>query len=248
MATPHRKKLPNKRGGYTQKVALAGHNIYLRTGEYPDKQLGEIFIDMHKEGAAFRSLMNSFAIAISLGLQYGVPLDEYVDAFVGTKFEPSGMVRGHDNIKMSSSIIDYVFRDLAINYLNRSDLGHVNESTNGNGNGSNHYEPIEEMVPLYSDKIATSGTHPEKFAMGLNEHTKIPVEFGQVSAQVVGEAGKKLGEFAHAATKESVNKAINTPTKILYTGDACPDCQRFTMIRSGTCQRCVECGATTSCS
>ncbi len=119
-----RERLPFKRKGYTQKVKIAGHSVFLRTGEYEDGRLGEIFIDMHKEGAAFRSLMNCFAIAVSLGLQYGVPLEEYVDAFVFTRFEPNGMVMGHDYIKMSTSVIDYIFRDLAINYLGKYELGH----------------------------------------------------------------------------------------------------------------------------
>ena len=108
-----REKLPNRRKGYTQKAIVGGHKVYLRTGEYEDGRLGEIFIDMHKEGAAFRSLMNNFAIAISLGLQYGVPLEEYVDAFTFTRFEPAGIVQGNDAIKNATSILDYVFRELA---------------------------------------------------------------------------------------------------------------------------------------
>jgi ribonucleoside-diphosphate reductase alpha chain len=120
-----RKNLPSRRMGYTQKAKIGGHSIFIRTGEYEDGSLGEIFLDMHKEGAAFRSLLNSFAITISLGLQYGVPLDEYVDAFTFSRFEPNGIVNGHDYVKMTTSVIDYVFRDLAISYLKRSDLGQV---------------------------------------------------------------------------------------------------------------------------
>ena len=120
-----RKPLPHRRKGYTQKATVGGHKIYLRTGEYEDGQLGEIFLDMHKEGAAFRSLMNSFAIAISLGLQYGVPLEEFVSAFTFTRFEPNGTVQGNPHIKMSTSIIDYVFRELAITYLGRHELAQV---------------------------------------------------------------------------------------------------------------------------
>src|SRR5215813_9186733 len=120
-----RHRLPNRRSGYTQKAVVGGHKVYLRTGEYEDGSLGEVFLDMHKEGAAFRSLMNCFAIAISLGLQHGVPLEEFVDAFVFTRFEPNGMVKGNDAIKMSTSVIDYIFRELAINYLGRTDLSHV---------------------------------------------------------------------------------------------------------------------------
>lgn len=121
-----RRKLPQRRKGYTQKAYVAGHKVYIRTGEYGDGKLGEIFLDMYKEGAAFRSMMNGFAIAVSLGLQYGVPLEEFIDAFVFTKFEPNGVVTGHDRIKMVTSVMDYVFRELAITYLDRQDLAHVN--------------------------------------------------------------------------------------------------------------------------
>ena len=120
-----RDKLPHRRKGYTQKAMVGGHKVYLRTGEYENGKLGEIFIDMHKEGAAFRSLMNNFAIAVSIGLQYGVPLEEFVEAYTFTRFEPQGMVTGNDTIKMSTSILDYIFRELAISYLDRNDLGHV---------------------------------------------------------------------------------------------------------------------------
>ena len=121
-------KLPSRRKGYTQKAKVGGHTIFLRTGEYDDGRLGEIFIDMHKEGAAFRAMMNNFAISISLGLQYGVPLEEYVEAFTFTKFEPAGMVMGNDAIKNATSILDYLFRELGISYLGRHDLAHVDQS------------------------------------------------------------------------------------------------------------------------
>jgi ribonucleoside-diphosphate reductase alpha chain len=126
-----REKMPDRRKGYTQKAVVGGHKVYLRTGEYDDGRLGEIFIDMHKEGAALRSFINNFAIAVSLGLQYGVPLDEYVDAFTFTRFEPAGPVQGNDSIKYATSILDYVFRELAVSYLSRFDLAHVdpNESS-----------------------------------------------------------------------------------------------------------------------
>ena len=123
-----REKLPDRRKGYTQKAVVGGHKVYLRTGEYDDGRIGEIFIDMHKEGAALRSFINNFAIAVSLGLQYGVPLEEYVDAFTFTRFEPAGPVQGNDSIKYATSILDYVFRELAISYLERFDLGHVDPS------------------------------------------------------------------------------------------------------------------------
>ena len=121
----HREKMPQRRKGYTQKANVGGHKVYLRTGEYEDGNLGEIFIDMHKEGAGFRAMMNNFAIAVSVGLQYGVPLEEFVDAFTFTKFEPAGMVQGNDSIKNATSILDYIFRELAVSYLDRTDLAHV---------------------------------------------------------------------------------------------------------------------------
>ncbi len=123
-----REKMPNRRKGYTQKAVVGGHKVYLRTGEFDDGRIGEIFIDMHKEGAAFGAMMNNFAIAISLGLQYGVPLEEYVEAFTFTKFEPAGMVQGNDAIKNATSILDYVFRELAVSYLERHDLAHIDTS------------------------------------------------------------------------------------------------------------------------
>src|SRR5262249_20948441 len=122
-----RRTLPDRRAGYTQKARIGGHKIYLRTGDYEDGTLGEIFIDMPKEGAAFRSMTNCFAISISLGLQHGVPLEEFVDAFVFTRFEPNGAVQGNPHIKMTTSIIDYIFRELAITYLHRHELAHVKE-------------------------------------------------------------------------------------------------------------------------
>ncbi len=126
-----REKMPDRRKGYTQKAVVGGHKVYLRTGEYDDGRLGEIFIDMHKEGAALRSFINNFAIAVSLGLQYGVPLEEYVDAFTFTRFEPAGPVQGNDSIKYATSILDYVFRELAVSYMSRFDLAHVDPNETG---------------------------------------------------------------------------------------------------------------------
>ena len=125
MVRSHREKLPERRRGYTQKATVGGHKVYLRTGEYKDGSLGEIFIDMHKEGAGFRAMMNNFAIAVSIGLQYGVPLDRFVDQFTFTRFEPAGMVQGNETIKNATSILDYIFRELAVSYLDRTDLAHV---------------------------------------------------------------------------------------------------------------------------
>lgn len=163
---PERKKLPNRRKGYTQKAVVGGHNIYLRTGEFQDGRIGEIFIDMHKEGAAFRSLMNNFAMAISLGLQYGVPLEEYVDAFSFTKFEPAGLVQGNQAIRMATSILDYIFRELAISYLGRTDLAHVDaeklmSDTIGNGRSEGKKvevpEETQQAMQAFSNPFASSG-------------------------------------------------------------------------------------------
>ena len=131
--TNDRSKMPDRRKGYIQKISIGNHKIYLHTGEYDDGKVGEIFIDMNKEGELVKALMNNFAIAISLGLQYGVPLDEFVDAFIETKFEPSGEIKGNDRILSASSILDYIFRELAISYLGREDLAHtpsINKAVN----------------------------------------------------------------------------------------------------------------------
>ena len=154
--------LPSRRLGYTQKATIGGHKLYIRTGEYADGTLGEIFLDMHKEGAAFRSLMNCFAIAISLGLQYGVPLEEFIESFTFMRFEPNGPVTGHEQIKMATSIMDYIMRDLAINYLDRTDLGHIKIPTEdlrsdsvmpyvkGNGHGHGQYLPSDQQLSGYA--------------------------------------------------------------------------------------------------
>lgn len=155
-----KKSMPAKRQGFTQKAAVGGQTIYVRTGEYEDGTLGEIFIDMHKEGATFRSLMNCFAIAISVGLQYGVPLEEFVDKFAFTRFEPSGMVSGHENIKSSTSIIDYIFRLLGYEYLNRTDLVHV--ITEQNAVIGNPQMIDEDQNPDVSNKMESTSTPAPK--------------------------------------------------------------------------------------
>ena len=144
-----RSKLPERRKGYTQKAVVGGHKVYLRTGEYGDGKLGEIFIDMHKEGAAFRAMMNNFAIAVSVGLQYGVPLDEFVEAFTFTRFEPAGLVQGNDTIRNATSILDYIFRELAISYLDRTDLAHSIPEDNLDTLG----EKVEASKVLKNDGI-----------------------------------------------------------------------------------------------
>jgi ribonucleoside-diphosphate reductase alpha chain len=220
-----RKSLPNMRIGYTQKANIGGHKVYLRTGNYKDGGLGEIFIDMHKEGAAYRSLMNCFSIAISLGLQYGVPLDEFVDAFTFTRFEPNGVVTGHDNIKMSTSVIDYIFRDLAMRYLGRTDLVHVkpadlkSDAITGEDEGD---EPLLDMIENTSSKTHDDGR------VSIDTHK---VFTKQSDSGLMKEAKKR---------QEAKIKG--------YEGEACSDCGSFTMLRNGSCLKCDSCGATTGCS
>jgi ribonucleoside-diphosphate reductase alpha chain len=171
-----RERMPDRRKGYTQKAVVGGHKVYLRTGEYDDGRLGEIFIDMHKEGAALRSLLNNFAIAVSLGLQYGVPLDEYVDAFTFTRFEPSGPVQGNDSIKYATSIIDYVFRELAVSYLERFDLAHVDPSGEGFdalGKGVAEGKPSPD-ARYVSKGLTRSRTDRLKVMSGGADHVSAP--------------------------------------------------------------------------
>ena len=220
-----RHRLPDRRVGYTQKAVVGGHKVYLRTGEYEDGTLGEIFLDMHKEGAAFRSLMNCFAIAISLGLQHGVPLEEFVDAFVFTRFEPNGFVKGNDRIKMATSVIDYVFRELAITYLGRTDLSHV---------------PDED---LRSDALGTKiGQGPVAVpeAGGSALRPPAPSRTARAVAPLSGGSGHVAEAKALSASELARLKG--------YEGDPCGDCGQFTMVRNGACLKCITCGTTTGCS
>ncbi|MEA2882503.1 MAG: ribonucleoside-diphosphate reductase alpha chain, partial [Bradyrhizobium sp.] len=152
-----REKMPDRRKGYTQKAVVGGHKVYLRTGEYDDGRIGEIFIDMHKEGAALRSFINNFAIAVSLGLQYGVPLEEYVDAFTFTRFEPAGPVQGNDSIKYATSILDYVFRELAVSYMGRFDLAHVDPTESNFDALGKGVEEGKQPDPSHSTKYVSKG-------------------------------------------------------------------------------------------
>jgi ribonucleoside-diphosphate reductase alpha chain len=192
-----REKLPNRRQGYTQKAIVGGHKVYLRTGEFGDGRLGEIFIDMHKEGAAFRAMMNNFAIAISLGLQYGVPLEEYVEAFTFTKFEPAGMVVGNDAIKNATSILDYVFRELAVSYLSRHDLAHVDQSDFSNtslGRG------IEEGKTNLLSTGWTRG-HKPTIVKGPGAGSEAKGFAGNTDLPPVRSAPTALGSNAHAVSR-----------------------------------------------
>jgi ribonucleoside-diphosphate reductase alpha chain len=186
-----RERMPDRRKGYTQKAVVGGHKVYLRTGEYDDGRIGEIFIDMHKEGAALRSLLNNFAIAVSLGLQYGVPLDEYVDAFTFTRFEPSGPVQGNDSIKYATSILDYVFRELAVSYLSRFDLAHVEPADSGFdalGKGVEEGKPTPD-TRYVSKGLTRSRTDRLKIMPGGSDHEASPSSGGGGSSAGGGRGG-----------------------------------------------------------
>jgi ribonucleoside-diphosphate reductase alpha chain len=264
-----RERLPNRRKSYIQKAVVGGHKVYLHTGEYEDGRLGEIFIDMHKEGASFRSLMNNFAIAISLGLQYGVPLEEYVEAFTFTRFEPSGFVQGNDAIKNATSILDYVFRELAISYLGRNDLAHISPDEIGNtvlGGGVD-----QDKAPGFGEG-AVSAPHASVVSRGLvrskaDKLMLVPSRAGESSVHVSGSGAHggfvqgatalkgELAERTAPALGSSLAPQVETVAEKRaearmkgYVGESCPECGNFTMVRNGTCLKCDTCGGTTGCS
>lgn len=302
-----REKLPNRRQGYTQKAAVGGHKVYLRTGEFGDGRLGEIFIDMHKEGAAFRAMMNNFAIAISLGLQYGVPLEEYVEAFTFTKFEPAGMVIGNDAIKNATSILDYVFRELAVSYLGRHDLAHVDTSDFSNtALGKGIQEGKTNLLSTgwtrgYKPTLVSSTGSERSSSEPKGSATAAPARASASVTSISGNAVRKLEPVVAASASEIVafkrdyeerakeladeiaDEALATETEQAatalfsdkaaadaasakteakkvenerrmrsiaqgYTGNMCSECQNFTMVRNGTCEKCDTCGATSGCS
>lgn len=246
-----RRKLPFRRKGYTQKAKIGAHSVYLRTGEYDNGQLGEIFIDMHREGAAFRSLMNCFAISISLGLQHGVPLEEFVDAFVYTRFEPNGIVVGNPSIKMTTSIIDYIFRELAVTYLRRNDLAHidaevVNTSPIDRVTIIEDDEEFDEEM-LYSEKIIVEKISPEKDTKQRKTVKEVPAKPVKVDLEVVAKDNGN-GKSPKRAS-EQTNIFLYEEAKMKgYTGDICEECGQATMVRNGTCLKCNSCGATSGCS
>ena len=233
-----REKLPNRRKGYTQKAVVGGHKVYLRTGEFDDGRLGEIFIDMHKEGAAFRAMMNNFAIAISLGLQYGVPLEEYVEAFTFVKFEPAGMVQGNDAIKSATSIIDYVFRELAISYLGRNDLAHVDTDFSNTSLGKG----ITEGKAFAFSKGLTRGVSPIKLVTGepkgmaatpaekAGPQRSAPTAYANVHPISAGATALKSEPATDGAlafrrdyqerAKEAVEEVPEATAEVLFTDDA----------------------------
>ncbi len=230
-----RRRLPDRRTGYTQKAKINGQSVYIRTGEYDNGQLGEIFIDMHREGAAFRSLLNCFAISISLGLQHGVPLEEFVDAFVFTRFEPSGIVSGNSKIKMATSVIDYIFRELAVTYLGRNDLSHADDEVKTKTSHSivkKIIEPEFESEEVVSERVV--------------ELDKDKGSFEYVYSSKEGKYAKHPNGIAQV--NNSVTSKVRRAIEAGYTGDICTECQSMTMVRNGTCLKCMTCGSTSGCS
>ncbi|MZH46651.1 MAG: vitamin B12-dependent ribonucleotide reductase, partial [Nitrospinae bacterium] len=249
-----RKALPHRRKGYTQKASIGGHKVYLRTGEYDDGTLGEIFIDMHKEGAAYRSLMNCFAIAISLGLQHGVPLEEFSDAFVFTRFEPNGIVTGNKAITMSTSTIDYIFRELAITYLGRTDLAQVTpDDLRADSIGKKDQQSSDEETVFDPDDSSERPSLLED-TPAFETAAKTEAVTRPVVAVPSNGNGNGNGNGAQVSTAEnSASVGTATTTAVIaklkgYEGDACQECGSLTLVRNGTCLKCMTCGATSGCS
>ncbi len=265
----HREKLPERRKGYTQKAVVGGHKVYLRTGEYRDGTLGEIFIDMHKEGAGFRAMMNNFAIAVSVGLQYGVPLEEFVDAFTFTKFEPAGMVQGNDSIKNATSILDYVFRELAVSYLDRTDLAHVkpqgasfDDLGGGADEGKRNLEPVSESAASKSlevlRQISSTGYLRKRLpqelvvlqgGVGATAFAGAEDPVAALNTLVPETAMAASGGGSTALGSGTVAMDARAKAKMQgYEGDPCGECGNYTLVRNGTCMKCNTCGATSGCS
>jgi len=269
-----RNRPPNRRKGYTQKAVVGGHKVYLRTGEYENGRLSEIFVDMHKEGAAFRSLMNNFAIAISIGLQYGVPLEEYVESFTFTRFEPAGPVTGNDTIKMATSILDYIFRELAVSYLGRNDLAHVEPGdlepdSIGAGEGESYLATADTAMQAVRS-VASQGYVRGNFLVikGAKDHgnaavAMVPQEQEAPLAQANDGAGSTVGAQQVSVAEQAL--ALGASSSVMartdqrmdnvreakmrgYEGDSCGECGNFTLVRNGTCMKCNTCGATSGCS
>ncbi|AWN34758.1 vitamin B12-dependent ribonucleotide reductase [Methylobacterium radiodurans] len=269
-----REKLPARRKGYTQKAVVGGHKVYLRTGEYDDGRLGEIFIDMHKEGATFRSLMNNFAIAISLGLQYGVPLEEYVEAFTFTRFEPAGFVQGNDAIKNATSLLDYVFRELAVSYLGRADLAHVSPNeiggtVIGGGESGDTTRDAAKSAPAAAivsrglvrgsaDRLTLIQGGPAGGTVGVGAGTTgqsapaggtVHALRGATALKAEPASAIETLPFVQAEPAERSVADRRAEAKMKgYVGEACPECANFTLVRNGTCLKCDTCGSTTGCS
>ncbi|UWR28477.1 vitamin B12-dependent ribonucleotide reductase [Sulfitobacter sp. W002] len=262
----HREKMPQRRKGYTQKANVGGHKVYLRTGEYEDGKLGEIFIDMHKEGAGFRAMMNNFAIAVSVGLQYGVPLEEFVDAFTFTKFEPAGMVQGNDSIKQATSILDYVFRELAVSYLDRTDLAHVKpEGATFDDLGRGEEENLGNVSELSENaankslevlkQISSSGYLRNRLPQDLvvlqgGQNADADAGLQGLAPQISGSGDMALAvKSSTAVSSGGVSLDARAKAKMQgYEGEACGECGNYTLVRNGTCMKCNTCGGTSGCS
>ena len=265
--------MPDRRKGYTQKAVVGGHKVYLRTGEYDDGRLGEIFIDMHKEGAAFRAMMNNFAIAISIGLQYGVPLDEFVEAFTFTRFEPAGLVMGNDHIKNATSILDYVFRELAVSYLDRTDLAHVkpqgasfDDLGRGEEEGVSNVSEMSDAAASRSlevlKQISSTGylrkRLPQELVVLNGGQSRMAAAGGdpvQALQTLVPETASATASYSASSTTTTAvasgSLTMNAATKARmqgYEGEACGECGNYTLVRNGTCMKCNTCGATSGCS
>ncbi len=252
-----REKLPERRRGYTQKAIVGGHKVYLRTGEYQDGKLGEIFIDMHKEGAGFRAMMNNFAIAVSVGLQYGVPLEEFVDAFTFTRFEPAGMVQGNETIKNATSILDYIFRELAVSYLDRTDLAHVKpEGTTFDEMGRGEDEGKRNFTEVPDSAASSAFEVIKKVASAGYTRGRLPQELvvlqGGIEAMALDSSlatGAALLETKTAIATGTVAMDAKTKARMQgYEGDPCGECGNYTLVRNGTCMKCNTCGGTSGCS
>jgi ribonucleoside-diphosphate reductase alpha chain len=255
----HREKLPERRKGYTQKAIVGGHKVYLRTGEYGDGRLGEIFIDMHKEGAGFRAMMNNFAIAVSVGLQYGVPLEEFVEAFTFTRFEPAGMVQGNDSIKNATSILDYIFRELAISYLDRTDLAHVkpqgaafDDLGRGDDEGKRNFGEVTESAASKSVELLKSISSTGYLRKRLPQELVVFQGGAATAFQTNADATAftaVVTEGATALSTGTVSMDARTKAKMQgYEGDPCGECGNYTLVRNGTCMKCNTCGGTSGCS
>ena len=253
-----RSKMPERRKGYTQKAIVGGHKVYLRTGEYSNGALGEIFIDMHKEGAGFRAMMNNFAIAVSVGLQYGVPLEEFVDAFTFTKFEPAGMVQGNDSIKNATSILDYIFRELAVSYLDRTDLAHVkpegasfDDIGFGSEEGVRNVKEVSDTAATRSlevlKQISSTGYLRKRLPHELMQQQEIGGEISDTSSVDMG----AIVATKPMSVRGEADPVMNARAKAKlqgYEGDPCSDCGNYTLVRNGTCMKCNTCGGTSGCS
>lgn len=264
-----RRRLPDRRAGYTQKARIGNNKVYLRTGEYEDGTLGEIFVDMHKEGAAFRSMTNCFAIAVSLGLQHGVPLEEFVDAFTYTRFEPSGLVEGNPHLKMATSIIDYIFRELAISYLGRHDLAHVvpedlrsdevhTDTAAHSGSEIVEEQIIEQRLADQEDRLTRSFRSLNPGRIPRSERispapTVIEHDDGRAAPRIngththTGTNGDRVVLAIAGQPKASFVDRVRQARQKGYEGDPCSDCGQLTLVRSGTCLKCDTCGSSSGC-